>query len=734
MILASLAAWALFPAVQSRVIELSRGAIVSTPGGPLTYLDATDTTLDQAASESGFGGQGVLYGGPKKTVLLRFGDLNRMVGPGWKVSDATLTLTVNGGRSTSLTAISRVKTVWGEGPLNTLSRVLAAHGMPSPAARGEACWKFARFGDGTTAWKGATDGSPVPFDASKTKAEALVVDQLGPAVQFFVDHPTENHGWALSFSDNVEFLSAQSNELRPKLTVTLVPAPATKGPDLSVISISTKGVGLVATVKNVGDAPAPAFKAAWVRDGVSGETLLGVALAPGDVTTFTLGNPPFAEKADHRWRIVDFRLEPGSDANPVNDGLRYYVGGREIPVTVGDHRVSPHLRGSAAIEDWVQSQATIFNEVYLALSRYSFAPDGAKERVNLIPTAIEGGVSLPASPNPLGADAAFLKSIGLACGLRDLKVDAPNHPGDDPFAGVMGGGDTRNETVLSARLPLPNVPRTPPDEYTGLLSMTDVWTLNRSVEGVGEPKRPPVAIAFVKDLNGEVLTNLTLDFFAPSDLEKPVATVKVDRTGSFIIPTAIEKVDLVVRGKSFNSEAWTWLKAWQISDAVARGGGAAVVIEMRLNLSTAPLDTTEDLAKDRPVTASTNDTGDLLRLTTGDGKTPIKLPEIDKDWIEVDLRKDRTLGGIVLGGVGPNFWKRFDIRVYGTGDKPDESLLWSSISDWPWLVRTQGDGDKISLRGPIVRVRFIRIVNRGGGPGSLSFIHVTPVKAAGANP
>ncbi|MFX5785402.1 hypothetical protein ABTE36_23195, partial [Acinetobacter baumannii] len=79
--------------------------------------------------------------------------------------------------------------------------------------------------------------------------------------------------------------------------------------------------------------------------------LLGVALAPGDVTTFTLGNPPFAEKADHRWRIVDFRLEPGSDANPVNDGLRYYVGGREIPVTVGDHRVSPHLLGSAAIED-----------------------------------------------------------------------------------------------------------------------------------------------------------------------------------------------------------------------------------------------------------------------------------------------------------------------------------------------------------------------------------------------
>lgn len=734
MILASLAAWALLAPVQNRIVELSRGAIVSTPGGPVTYLDATDTTLDQTAPESGFGGQGILYGGPKRTILLRFGDLNRVVGPGWKVADATLTLTVNGGRSTSLTGISRVKTAWSEGPLNTLARVLAAHGAPLPASRGEACWKFARFGDAATAWKGATDGTAVTFDASKTKAEALVVDQLGPAVEYFVEHPVENHGWALLFSDNVEFLSAQSNELRPKLTLNLMPAPPVKGPDLSVISIASKGVGLVATVKNVGDAPAPAFKAAWIRDGVAGEPQSGVALGPGDVTTFTLGAPPFAERTDHRWRIVDFRIEPGADGNPINDGLRYYVGGREIPVTVGDHRVSTHLRGSASIEDWVQSQATIFNEVYLALSRYSFAPDGAKERVNLIPTAIEGGIALPATPNPLGADAAFLKSIGLACGLRDLKIDAPNHPGDDPFAGVMGGGDTRNETVLSARLPLPNVPRTPADEFTGLLAMTDVWTLNRAIDGTGEPKRPPVAIAFVKDLNGEVLTNLTLDFFAPTDLEKPIATVKVDRTGSFIIPAAIEKVDAIVRGRSFNSEAWAWLKSWQISDAVARGGGAAVVVEMRLNLSTAPLDNTEDLAKDRPVTASSTEVGDLLKLTSGDGKTPIKLGENDKDWIEIDLRKDRTLGEIILGGAGPNFWKRFDIRVYGTGDKVDESLVWTSVSDGAWLARTQGDGEKVAIRGPIVRVRFIRIINRGGGPGALNFIRVTPVKAAGANP
>src|SRR5579859_4738541 len=100
--LAALAILALQPIPNT--LTLYRGAHHGSP----RYWDVQDTYLDAADPNANFGGSYTLLGGKGRTILVRFGDLNRMVGPSRKVAQATLTLHLSGGAPDGLRSAGRL--------------------------------------------------------------------------------------------------------------------------------------------------------------------------------------------------------------------------------------------------------------------------------------------------------------------------------------------------------------------------------------------------------------------------------------------------------------------------------------------------------------------------------------------------------------------------------------------------------------------------------------------------
>jgi hypothetical protein len=114
--------------------------------------------------------------------------------------------------------------------------------------------------------------------------------------------------------------------------------------------------------------------------------------------------------------------------------------------------------------------------------------------------------------------------------------------------------------------------------------------------------------------------------------------------------------------------------------------------------------------------------------------TPVSLDFKEDDWVEIDLGRDRSIGEVVLFGKG-DFWKRFDIMVYATGQKADEARMWCSEADWKWTSANRRDpaegGFSVSYRSQSQRVRFIRLICRKATAHSeLTEIRVTPIQVS----
>src|SRR5579862_5128952 len=114
--------------LQTKTFDLYRGAAIATP----RYWDVTDTFLDSSDPDSVNGGSYTLVAGKGKTILIRFGDLNRIVGPHKHVVRATLFFTPSGGEVPVLKSVARLAVPWGEGPRTVIANLF----MPSPATPG----------------------------------------------------------------------------------------------------------------------------------------------------------------------------------------------------------------------------------------------------------------------------------------------------------------------------------------------------------------------------------------------------------------------------------------------------------------------------------------------------------------------------------------------------------------------------------------------------------------------
>ena len=393
--------------------------------------------------------------------------------------------------------------------------------------------------------------------------------------------------------------------------------------------------------------------------------------------------------------------------------------------------------GSQAIEDWVQAQVRVFNEVYAAQSRFSFAPDGAKERVSVQHIYVgadspkdgafaDGEAIVPDGEAAWeGSDPAFLRAIGTAIGLPNFawmnfgpgqvsKLKDATRGSMDPYVGLMGYGDTRYEGVIAGPMTIQYEPYPPstsgslPLIPTGLLCSTDVALLNARLEKRAgqftDAERPRCFRA--TDLEGHPLSNTTLDFFQSQGGQiadgPPTFSVISGVTlsaGTALLPTKenlgpFGKLDdsggnglFLIRATANGTSEYGWLKAWQLMDTASRGNTAAGVLEVRFDMPSAPLDPSTDLARDRIITDSSNLLpAKLGALLGGSGDAEVTLGGKPGDWVEIDLGRDRTIGEISLLGKASAFWPQFDIQVYSTGQKPEEAATWANEINWNWAA------------------------------------------------
>ena len=140
------------------------------------YCDVEDTVLDSTEPNTPQGGDYTLDTGPGKTVLIRFGSLNALLGAGATIVDAKLILTTGPGAQVKMRSIARTLKSWGEGP----AQVVMPPGAPPPTTNpdgtihnntkpiiGAATWKERLTGIPGANWTlpgaiGSDDTSPIP--------------------------------------------------------------------------------------------------------------------------------------------------------------------------------------------------------------------------------------------------------------------------------------------------------------------------------------------------------------------------------------------------------------------------------------------------------------------------------------------------------------------------------------------------------------------------------------------
>ena len=732
------------------------------------YWGTSDTFLDGTAPLENNGDSHVLEGGPQRTILIKFGDLERF---GRKhVVKATLFLTPSVGGKPHLSSIRSVLVPWGEGPL----RRPFFTDKPMIAADWSATWKSRHSGFDGMDWQqnGATGpGDSVAIDGATTtdNGKEIAINGLEGAVQKMIDRWYDNDGFALTFSTPTEFFSSKNITGKPRLVLDVEDAPPVKGADLSVTLIEAKydganppmtwprdgsNVTYVAHVKNLGDAAADSFIGSWsVGEKLGSGVEIPKRLAPGEETTIELKRTYKVNNDDHRVQPLGFLIKPkGTDAWSGDDYLE--VQENAIPIDV-------YVRGkdggsNAVTEDLVQQEFRFLNDAILAKSRFSFAPEGALERFR-----VGRFVDRPADDDKRHIFApvaslynrqqyrqllniiGLLQDYGFVEPVTSLEGKPILRDAADRWPGLMGAGFSANEISVPGEIQLPYeaIYNEVFDQYdlqpSWLLGASEVAALNAnlgkplsSLKSIG--KLPGTVLIRAMDRDGNPLPNTELRFYqsdhgrVPTD--SPTFRLVTGANGSVLLPTRVGadgKSDqfggllpdasngVYLVSASLNGVTDTaWIKAWQLSDSFARTGKPAVFTELRFNFPFAPVDDSKNLAEGAKIVNSSGEA--LTALADGSVQAPAKVGQ----WFEIDLGKDQPVTEIdVYGGKG--FWKAFDIKTYFTGEKIEQASNFGHEVDYQWNLKTRPDGaGYLAYRGSGRSVRFIRFVCRDAALGN----------------
>lgn len=755
------------PAVDSPLtVGFCRGAPLYGPTSVPTYQDVEDTVLDRNTPDTPHGGDYTLVGGEGRTILIRFGSLASASSTNATVVDATLLLTPSSSYKLTLGSIGVVNRPWGEGPFKTLGNPIKP-GVEPPKDNSNAfaaTWKARMAGVSGAAWRtpGAIgpDVTPIADAKGSARGNQFEISGLGPAVNAMLTDPGSNQGFALTFASDAEFYSSESSIGKPVLRVTFALRGDASPGDVVVEDIVPIQGGFTAHLQNRGREAVSGLQATWTVDAQQGPTAaLPGTIAPGQRQEVRFDGSVRTNGSDHRYGALTLRVTSGANDRLLADKqLTVYTAGIPISVQVSSASLNALLKSSGARgrgpANWVQSQLDFVNEVVLARSRYSFSPEGCRERVRLaeikeVGPLIDGpapiGIPVEMTVRESGAiplDFDFIRRVLIAIGAPNLALsDFPlgsanvkiadwNVGGLSLYPDLTGGGDTRYDGGLARQSLLPEIPTfdsalsAPGLEPTGLLSLLAVGALNALLQ-TSTANRPAARVSALSimpttvllsayDASGTPLKHVDLTFFQSHGgvvSGDPAFTVATGDTGAALLPrrgvpgaqltNAFGSRDIpadgafLVRASGPNGTGWGWLKAWQLTDAAYRGDTEFASVPLYVFMTAGSIDRSVNRAVGRIVTDSAGSLpAKLSPLVDGQAKTSIALPEKAGDWIEVDLNRDWTLAELRLTALNGTPWKRFAIKVYQTGQRAANAVEWFSEANWAWSAQNRGVVDK----------------------------------------
>lgn len=839
------------------------------------YWNCADTYLDHAKKDANFGGEQKLSAGPNKRILIRFDDIVRAIGPNKRIVAAKLILSPSGSTPKQI-GIFRVLQSWNEGPGREGSR----YGTKVPMA---ATWEY-RISKGELTEVPWSAGGCFKADMDRTDKPTVVarpniaadgtvaISGLEADVQNMVDRPYLNFGWVLDIKEEADFYSSEASVGRPTLEIACTDAQPRAGSDLTITYIERtpeykrfnpenaytykeqRGtpVGIMdrpgnaaaqqwppdntlvqytAHVKNQGSAPVSKWRFEWSINGrvVSGGT--GDPVASGAETTLQIPAIWINEHKDHRTRTVSLSIDTDEpEVTKQNNFLRIYTHGLNLGVWVEKSfydafRAKTNGVGTNSYEDWLQWQFWIWNEVYLAKSKFYYAPDGALERVRvqritIVPdgTLDKGGNHVPGGKTDFNYDGEWgfdynkdkvadvnryiediraqtewglLHECSHQIGLIDIyqmNIDGSLPDGDkgkvrlkaggksvitrgciDPFGGLMGGGDTRNDLFVPSFLSPPNEPTSDPRwqfplfEPTGLYAGLDIIGLNsnvgfrrgfygeflydlpkliflRAMDAAGQ-KMPGAEIEIYQSNGGEFKDELPV-LRGTTDAEGLLRLSNSDTlepkdfrtmTNHILRPNPFGRIDVVgsngvflIQARFQGQEEWQFLKIWELNAALWRGNDPVMTRELRFNICPKAIEPT-NVAEGKLVTVP--GAPHAPALTDADFKSSFRLPGAGSS-VTVDLGAEVEVAEVGLHTYANNggFWRMFEIQVYtqeaGAG-------TWAREADWGWAVAHNRDVDPADFRHMVVtyrnaprKGRYVRIVNKAESAGELSEIVV----------
>ena len=669
--------------------------------GSSNVWNVQDTTLISSDPDTNFGGSTTLLGGPGRTILIRFGDISRLVPVGKKVASAALVFEQQAGSAPTLQSCSAVRLPWNEGPRHTFSSSFAA---PDPKLKpkppmGAATWRE-RQGQ-ISAWDrpggwGPKDARPIETAAVEIHDALVSITGLAETVQSMATDPESNFGFALRFTSNLEFGSCESVKSRPRLEITLADSgPVDRKVDLALTGFSaTDGVAR-ATIFNAGSTAVANYSVTFRTEESELSVAATASLAPGATAVLEHTVKPDAIRPQ-RLQPITARIVAAGDADSRNDSFTGYVSAKTVNCS--------------------QDDARQFNETYLGESRFSFAPSGADTRVNF--QQVEGG------PDGKEAMLAVYRQL-FGSAMDQLSKAGGGYPA---YVGLSGWGDTRFDGVVPGQIPLPVTPVSSavfdvnPLVPSGLLNMTEVAYLNRDAAKPW-PVLPKTVILRVQDTLGRSLPGAKVTLTSRVGNEEPaIAEVTTPDTGSVLLPKLPSLADNVKLTLSLNDETEAApFYLWQLADLASRGNRDVAFFEVRANLPAAKIDHATDLAENKVVTDSAGSPpARLIALTQPGAAGGVVLPAGKGSWIEIDLGRDRTIAEVNLSFDADQMWQKFDIVGYGTGQSPTEAGAFAQETD------ARNRTTPVAYRGSAPRIRYLRLINRSEGSGRLSRVIVRP--------
>ena len=664
---------------------VSRGCVL--PGEPLKYWAVSDTFVDSKEPSTNFGRDMLLSGGPGKVIFLRFADLNRAVGAGQSLENVEIILSQEIGKPAKLKSAFKVTLPWYEGSdrRGDINKLMGTKPDANFVALGTT-WNDRWTGDKPESWNTpASFGNSLPISGATSKIadDKLTISGLTSTFQQFLEDPSSNYGIALQFAEVCDFSSSDSAVGAPELRFDRKALTTKK--DQAVIWIERTGDLKFRAHLSVAKGAPTAVKWNGKRiDGVQ-ESTLGREV----VLDFAIpaGNSKFAPLG-----VLSVSILEG-DADNSNNSMDFYPAGKDVPFPIDVDSVN---------------LSRLWNETILPQSRFSFALDGCRTRINLV----DGKAAEKNSNEIIRASLGIPKLEGMG----------------------LFGGDTRDESQYARQLPMMYGPWS--DQLfeqiampaTDLLSMTAVGVLGASDSKLPKlvtlkmvtPYEQPLGPADVLATGpaGKSNLKLTADGYLVLSLSE-LATSVTDGPIKFLITTDADSktVDVPI---------------WQIYDASRRAGKSLGVISVGVPMSGIHLTEGTNLAAGKfPSDSQTSSAAELAKLTDGDSGTAMNIAKEAK-WIEIDLGRDRLFGAVDVVTDTPEAFDSILAVVRETGANDSDARLFARMLQPAWHAKhwclKEGSSSVLRLFGIPAKARYIRLIPKANNSAKISEIRVVPGK------